>query len=373
MMALEPWAWSVVGLVARPNHRKRQLLATAALHSAHSGWVYWRLRRRPELAADRSWLARHGVLTAARYLVYPAIADRRTYWRSNADDSAFFMQAWAPVVLLGAAGSPAVATAPRAMASGFAVGATLYLAGARLNGERLTRLGVVAGQRVLNYSVSSAMVGLVVHIIVRLLNDASETIEKEKEEFGRVYQDEEYRRMVRSGREEDTALLDSLAAVASRHFAGSPELASGVRRLVDAKAETLAAEVPPLRAVGLADLAAATAEPFPLAVRVTSPQEASLAAHEAVAVPIFLKNAFDNAVRRGHATEAQVTYTCAGNVARLTVSDNGRGFIGEPGLVNGHGLAIAQAMFRSMGGDVSVGNAPTGGAEVSGWWTRQPE
>jgi hypothetical protein len=376
LMALEPWMWSAAGLVGRTGHRRQAVLGTALVHSAHAGWMYGALRRNPALVGQRRWLAGHVALTMARCLLYPALAQKRSYWRSHADDSAFFMQAWTPIVLLGASGSRLVASPVAAICTGFASGAAVYVAGAKVNGERLRDLDLTVLRRVANYSVSSAMVGLVVRTVVTLLNDASKTLDEEQAKYRELYQAGEgwkksARELVLREQEEQRSTLRLLRSVVERHLAGQPELGRILQSLGAADASDDVA-VAPWASRRLQEMVEEARVAFPLEVELVGPSSGTLAPDEAFAVGLLLKNAFGNAVSHGKATGVRIVYDERPDQrVQLSVADNGRGFKGEPEILPGHGIGRTRAFFASLDGEVVLRSRDGGGAEVIACWSKR--
>ncbi|MGH9224207.1 MAG: ATP-binding protein [Acidimicrobiales bacterium] len=376
MMALEPWVWTVFGLAGRPPHRRPHLVRTATVHSAHSAWMWWRVRRRPALVRSRRWMVTHGLLTLVRCGIYPAIAPRHSYWQGKADDAAFFMQAWTPMVLLGAAGSASIATPAAAAGAGFSVGLGVYVVSAVLNGERPATLNWTTARRVLNYSVSSATVGYVVHIIVSLLNDASDELASEQGEYRKHFEKGSWERnaLDEAARESDSTLgmLERLQSAASRHFPDEAELEELVRGIEAVKDKFREASIPEWRPMDFTELAREASAELPLTLKV---EPASLGmelrAEEVLVVRMFLKNAFGNAVDHGGATEAGCACELrADGTASVTVADNGRGPGPRARIRPGHGLARVQGILQNLNGDITIRNRDGGGAEVVACWSR---
>lgn len=376
LMALEPWMWSVAGLIGRHGHRRPAVLGTAAVHSAHAGWMYRALRRKPDLVEQPTWLATHVLLTMARCLIYPALAPRRSYWRSHADDSAFFMQAWTTIVLLGASGGRVVASPTSAFCAGFGTGAAVYVAGAKLNGERLRDLDPTLFRRIANYSVSSAMVGVVVRTVVALLNDASRTLDEEQAKYRELYQSGEgwkqsARELVIREQEERRATLQLLRAVVERHFAGQPEHDRMLESLASAEQSDEMA-VAPWKVRPLGDVVEEAKDTFRLEVELVCPSSCLLTPDETFAVGLLLKNAFGNSMTHGKAMNARVVYEkLHGRRVRLTVADDGVGVKGEPEILPGHGIGRTRAIFASLQGEVVLRNRDGEGAEVIACWNKQ--
>lgn len=376
LLALEPWMWSVAGLIGRHGHRRPAVLGTAAVHSAHAGWMYRALRRQPDLVEQPAWLATHVLLTLARCLIYPALAPRRSYWRSHADDSAFFMQAWTTIVLLGASGSKVVASPASALCAGFGTGAAVYAAGARLNGERLRDLDTTLLRRIGNYSVSSAIVGVVVRTVVTLLNDASRTLDEEQAKYRELYQSGEgwkqsARQRVIREQEERRATLHLLRTVVERHFSDQPERDRMLESLASAE-QTEEMAVAPWKARPLGDVVKEAKDAFRLEVDLVCPSSCLLTPDETFAVGLLLKNAFGNSMTHGKARNARVVYEpLPGRRAKLTVTDDGLGVRGVPEILPGHGIGRTRAIFASLQGEVELRNRDGEGAEVIVCWNKQ--
>lgn len=376
MMTLEPWVWTAVGLAGRPPHRRAALLRTATVHSMHSAWMWWRLHRRPELVLSKRWVATHIGMTMARCGIYPAIAPRSSYWQGKADDAAFFMQAWTPMVLLGGAGAAPIAHPATATATGFAVGLTVYISAALLNGERPGTVNWTLVRRVLNYSVSLATVGYVVNVVVQLLHDASEELAKEQEDFRASFEQEGWRRKARDEalREWQGTLemLNRLQDAARRHFAAEPEVDDMVISLEEVKFSLSEASIPDWRPMAFGEVAEEAAAGWPLKIRVDpSSTQTRLEAEEVLVVRMFLMNALGNSFDHGEATEVDVSCTVeATDRVAVTVLDNGKGLSPKARIRPGHGLARVRGYLANLSGDITMKSSDHGGTEVVACWSR---
>jgi signal transduction histidine kinase len=94
---------------------------------------------------------------------------------------------------------------------------------------------------------------------------------------------------------------------------------------------------------------------------------------DALAVYRIIEEALTNVKRHAQASEVRVMLERAGDMLRVHVRDNGKGF--DPLAARssqGNGLAAMRQRVRSMGGRVSIVSLPGAGAEVEVWLPFRP-
>jgi signal transduction histidine kinase len=112
----------------------------------------------------------------------------------------------------------------------------------------------------------------------------------------------------------------------------------------------------------LAEAAAATAERLHLALELDLvPGIRISAAREAALVRIACE-AVANAARHSGAGQARLELERDGPRLRLRVSDQGRGF--DTASASGFGLVSMRERARSVGGELRISSAPSGGSVV---------
>jgi two-component system NarL family sensor kinase len=74
--------------------------------------------------------------------------------------------------------------------------------------------------------------------------------------------------------------------------------------------------------------------------------------------------ALDNVERHSNARTVSIAVTAGRRGLRLTVSDDGQGFV--PGRTGGRGIVAMKAYFAELGGTLSVNPVPGAGTTVSG-------
>jgi hypothetical protein len=111
IVALDPVTWTLPGLLwpRRKGHPRWLLLAFAGINTWSGVQGVARLRRDPELAQQVPWVLWRTLSSVVRYMAYPLLAPRRSYWRGPPDGAAFFMQTYEIPILWGALAGPAAA------------------------------------------------------------------------------------------------------------------------------------------------------------------------------------------------------------------------------------------------------------------------
>jgi len=76
------------------------------------------------------------------------------------------------------------------------------------------------------------------------------------------------------------------------------------------------------------------------------------------------QEATNNALKHGKATRVDIDLTVSDGTISLTVKDNGRGFLGSPGVQRGMGLNIMKYRATIIGGTLSIKKPAEGGTTV---------
>jgi signal transduction histidine kinase len=166
------------------------------------------------------------------------------------------------------------------------------------------------------------------------------------------------RELVGKSPERADEMLEQLVRVAH-------EAVDDVRRVVD---ELRPPALDALGLVGALRAATSHSEVGGLRVDVLAPGElpALPAAVEVAAYRIVLE-AVHNAARHARATACDVRLQVSGEGLEVTVSDDGRGFPAPTDRGHGVGLGSMRERVEELGGRLSLGRGPTGGARVAAW------
>jgi PAS domain S-box-containing protein len=118
-------------------------------------------------------------------------------------------------------------------------------------------------------------------------------------------------------------------------------------------------------ALGLQELAANTEKMFGINCRVECPAPVQVTA-TAAATHLYriAQEAVSNALKHGKASEVAIRLEPDGSRIRLTVQDNGRGFVASAASHDGMGLHIMQYRAGMLGGTLTVERNPAGGTRV---------
>lgn len=362
LMTWEPFGWTLPALAypRRNNHPHKALIPLAVINFLASRHALSTLSKNEQLIDDHGWVMRQTISSFIRYLAYPALIPRRTYWRGRADDVAFFIQVWGPVTLWGLSRGPL-----RGLAAGLGVGTAAHLGAAWTNGEPLIPPRAVRS-RIANYTATSALVGVFVALVVKWLSEADAEIERARDEYDRIVTAQAGER-ARFASTELRRREFRGALVEIRRFIEASVPSTKSQPMLAALAQGFDTDFLPTQhtelAEALAAIGAASGIQVSTAVDVTSPFEK----RQADFVYAVVQTAMDNIAEHAECEKAMIKVTTTGDRLELTIDDEGCGLPSGFALSSDHGLGKAAEYARFMGGDMSVRNRKTGGTEVRAW------
>lgn len=370
LLAGEPLTWTILGLWGRRTRSRKALAAVAGLHLAHVRYVLSRVERDERLIDSAQFANVHAVLTVLRYLVYPAVSERRTYWRGTPDNAAFFMQLWLPPVLFGASGGPR-----KAITHGTTAALAGYAAAAILNGDTLLPEdgdGVVVLRRIGNYTFTAGLVGVVVAAIVAILTEADAEATKETELTSQVLSKSALVETLGDTLEVDQLetrrSLDRLRVAAKTLYRNEPLLS----RMLDALSFERSLYGPPPRdGEPLDHIVRRYAECYGLVVDLDVPGDVYLTLLESTALSLLASNAAQNAAVHGLASRLSFAYTQRGSTVVVRISDDGAGIPALPEVNEHHGLGRARHVVESIGGRLRLERTKDGKMLLIASWSRQ--
>ncbi|NEK60227.1 hypothetical protein GCU56_20425 [Geodermatophilus sabuli] len=360
VIGTEALAWTTLGMI-KGHTAPRRLLICAGMNTAAIARLARKLRARPELLDDAGWIQRESLLAFCRYLVYPAITTRRSYWRRPASDAPFFIQTWTPIALYGAG-----LGARGALVAGSVYGPLAHLAAAALNGERQDS-PVEVRRSVLGYSVGTVVAG------VFTANMASTLKAARTDELAEQVARHERQRAVAEKELAEVAFgrwKDSLADLAEA-VVRQLEPADAVQLLREIDAELTPDIDTAVTARGTVEEVIDRAE-RDHAVQVTrdvlGPDQVSLPSLQAI--HLVIHTALGNVRRHSGVAAARVAYRAWPDGFTVVVEDAGRG-PGEPLDIFDphHALGHADAYLRGLGGGLSLEPRPGGGTILTATWT----
>jgi|GEM_PF-4144083 len=79
---------------------------------------------------------------------------------------------------------------------------------------------------------------------------------------------------------------------------------------------------------------------------------------------LILKEALNNAIRHGHASDISLGFNYSGNTLIISLSDNGVGFSTSVHLNSGNGISNLKKRAASIGADLSIISSPGKGTEI---------
>lgn len=86
----------------------------------------------------------------------------------------------------------------------------------------------------------------------------------------------------------------------------------------------------------------------------------------------IVREALSNCVRHAHATRATVSIRMRGTRVRVSVSDDGIGFVADGGRPQGYGLVNMEARTRKLGGTFRVHSKPGRGTQITADFALEP-
>jgi signal transduction histidine kinase len=296
----------------------------------------------------------------ARYLLYPAITPRRTYWRGNAhEDVAFFMQIWGPITLWGLNGGPVAG-----LVAGPVLGLLCYTASAWLNGEPL-RLPSVIRQRITIYTSISALVGIHAAVVTTILQRAVRQEQQEQEArrqlVASLAEETERRARRQEVEHEFRRVLEELQDLVEQHL--EPSAAAELLSLLRSKLANRHEPPTPTESVEAIIRAAAASANIGVSVDIDVP----VAVRQELlnAIRYFSEIVLTNARIHAGCAIANVSVRVQRSTLKLSITDAG------PGMPFGyhphpnHGLGRATAFIESLGGKLEIGPGQEGGVEVT--------
>ncbi len=359
--AADAATWTLPGLWPRASRRHKAALAVAGVvHTAAVMRTFRRFQNMDPRDADGPWLARLTASVIARYLAYPALSPRRTYWRGNADNAAFFMQTWTPVVLAGPSRGPRAA-----LTSGAAVGAASYLLAGWINGEPLVPPKQVR-RRIANYSVTSALVGWFVATCTQMLGEASIQMKGEVNDLLSRLEREEAAETVETRtallRSEYTKTLERLSRAADTLIPNDTHTRDQVAALLTGDG------VSGRRGPGDAPLSVSLrqhAARLGVSVSLDGDGWTNLGINGPLVrmiAEIMLDNASD-----ADAASVRLGAHRAGHLLTIEAHDDGHGFPVDFALPEGHALSAVRRIVKNHHGRLELGNTE-GATRVAFSW-----
>jgi hypothetical protein len=357
MIAEPVWTLLVVAWRKRPSHSRRNLLLVSGLHILAGLRTLDDLQRSPDLIRDERWVDRRSVEMLLRYLIYPAVMPRRSYWRGHTGDAPFFMQTWGPIGLW--AGHGGVKTALRA---GVVVGIGSSALAGWLNGEPLIPPARVR-QRMASYSGACVVAGALAGLVAEILADAAHEMAQEELAHAQAEADRAAAREAEQIRSEGRTDLRSALQRTRRRIRVllGPEDSATLLRPVD---DRLQAHSERSDSSSLEDLVRSTAQALGIEVSTEIDVQTKLNADLADFLRYVLEICLDNSKRHGGCQRADVQITCWGNQVIMRILDRGIGLGSGLRLQPGHGLTHASDYANLFGGKISVIDRPRGGVEV---------
>jgi hypothetical protein len=370
LLAWEPLTWTILGLWGRRSRSRKALAAVAATHGIHVAYVLRRMKDDESLIDSKRFANVHAAITVARFLVYPAFSERRTYWRGTADNAAFFMQLWLPPVLFGASGGPR-----KAVTHGTASAFAAYAAAAIVNGDTVLPKdedGLLVARRIGNYTVTAGLVGLVVAAVAAILTDSDSEAAEETRLLASLL---EQNALADTGSDnfenyqtETRRSLGRLRAAAISLYQREPVLKEMLAAL---EPETSSYVPAPRDDQPLNEVIGREVERLGLVADLDIRDEVYLTLTESVAMSLLVTNAAQNAVIHGRAGRVAASYTQRGPMAVLRITDDGAGITVAPTIDEHRGLGRTQQVLRSMGGQLRVERANDDRCLLIASWRRQ--
>jgi hypothetical protein len=322
-----------------------------------------RLKTNPELLDDPKWIMRQSVFATLRYLLYPTVSTRRSYWRTESNDVAFFIQTWSPIALQAASRGPGAG-----LIAGSIFGPLTFAAAAILNGE-LPPFAAGVRQRIFAHSVGTAIAGVFTANMAKTLRVARADALIEE-----ALQHEVTRALAEKARAQQA--FDSW----KRSLADLQEAA--VRQLQPADAIELLRELDAELAPGagasvtprgtIKEVIKRAADDYALSVDldIAGSEECRLPSLQAVY--LVTHSALGNIVKHSNTRAAWISYKELSGIITLTVEDAGLGVPVEQVDFNQyHALGRTQAYLRGLDGDLKIGPRPQKGTIVRATWRNQ--
>lgn len=363
VIGADPVAYTTAGMLYKSDHPVRLVLA-----ATWNTWGVWglagRLRTDPALLDDRYWVLREVGKAAGRYLMYPLIAPRRSYWRRPANEAAFFMQTWTGIALCGAKSGPRAACL-----AGAIYGPALYVLAALLNGEK-PPFDPIVRQRLTAFSVSSLFAGAFTASMSKTLTQArKETIlQAALAESVKLQKQEEQLALRAVGhlRESFAAIQEAIGIQLNAEQAAAilVKIERGVpaERIGQLSGSDLKETVKDVLTTSASRKGVRIIE-----MSLTGPLHCTFPSLQAVR--LVADCSFDNIRRHARTSSARVHWHADGRIRVLTIEDSG---VGMPGpdikFDPHHALGHASSYLHEIGGRLSVVPGASGGTAVQASW-----
>lgn len=359
IIGTEPLAWTAAGML-QGNSARGRLLLCAGINSAAVAQLANRLKSNPELLDDVAWVKRQSRLATLRYLLYPAIGARRSYWRRPSNDAAFFIHTWTPIALQGAGRGPKAA-----LIAGSVVGPLTNIAAAILNGE-WRRPPPEVKQGVLAYSIGTVIAGVFTANIVTTLRSARADALAEEQLRHDVARARAEKAKAQIAFDSWKRSLADLQEAVVRQL--QPADALQVLRELDAELTSDAdTSVTPRGTVEEVIERAAKDYVVPVQLDITGLTKCQLPCLQAVY--LVTHSALGNIVHHSDAHFARISYTVLSDSSTLIIENSGLGVIVERDEFNEHhALGRTQAYLRGLDGSLKIGPGPQGGTVVTATW-----
>ena len=359
IIGTEPLAWTGLGML-RGNPSPRRLLLCAGINATATAILARRLKNSPELLDDAQSIKKQSLLVTLRYLLYPTIAPRRSYWRRPSNDAAFFMQTWVPVALEGAGRGPRAALLVGALST-----PATFLMAAVLNGEG-PRFPREVNQRILAYSIGSVISGVFTANMATTLRAARDDALAEQQlqhEVARARAEKEIAQIAFDHWKESLADLQEAVVRQLR-----PADALQVLRELD---EELSSDLDTsVTARGtVQDVIARAARDHAVAVDLEMDGSTACDLPSLQAVHLVVQTGLSNVRRHAGTSSAQVSYLAALGTVTLTIEDAGRGSgVSRETFNEHHALGHTQEYLRGLGGTIKISPRSGGGTIVNATW-----
>ncbi|MCS6291670.1 MAG: PAS domain S-box protein, partial [Nitrospira sp.] len=105
--------------------------------------------------------------------------------------------------------------------------------------------------------------------------------------------------------------------------------------------------------------------PIHCRLAIDEPSVSHLSTEQALHLMNIVREAISNSLRHGHATKATVSLKPLAHSIRLTIRDNGTGFVPADVSGLGHGLSNMEARARKVGGRFAIRSVPQHGTRIT--------
>lgn len=341
------------------------LIAVSLFHTVAAGKLAREVASHPDRLMDDAWVRRRCRQHLARYLLFPLVSRRQTFWRQPNQDCAFWFQSWVPIALRGAALQP-----PNAVLTSAAYGLASSLLAGWANGEPLLPPAPVR-YRMLTYSVAALVAGIFTGSMATILRDAREQVVAAGREAATL---EALVREADAYARRREAWVESVHEVERAARQVLPELdAEGLIGHLRTSLATLPAALgalvePPAR--DFETIVHKQATVYGLKATVTTHEPTPPSDHSLTLAGVVVAGGLRNVRVHSGCDEVSVRLTHGPDLATLEIRDRGPG-VGSPPpeLAPDHALGHARAVLQELDGDLVLANATGGGTQLIATWS----